>query len=161
MIVFKLPRDNETDYIKRVIGLPGDRIQVRAGILHINGTAVQRDLLASRQEPTGFGRTVEVTEYMETLPNGRKHLIWELGDDRIYDTTQEFLVPPGHFFFMGDNRDRSQDSRAQREVGFVPFQNLVGEAKFLFFSHEDEASWWQVWRWPWVIRWSRIGDGIE
>ena len=161
VIVFKLPTDNETDYIKRLIGFPGDRIRVRDGILQINGVPVQRELVATRQEPVGVNRSVDIHEYVETLPNGRKHLIWELGDKYPFDNTQEFLVPEGKFFFMGDNRDRSQDSRAQRQVGFVPFENLVGEAKFLFFSHEDEAVWWQVWNWPWVIRWSRLGDGIE
>jgi len=159
VVVFKLPKDNETDYIKRLIGLPGDRIQVKGGVLHINGQAMARDLLETRAVPSFAGRTIEVREYLETLPNGRQHLIWEDGDGQPYDNTREFVVPSGHYFFMGDNRDHSEDSRAT--VGFVPFENLVGRAEFLFFSQNGEASFWQVWRWPTTIRWGRIFNGID
>ena len=161
VIVFKLPADNETDYIKRLIGLPGDRIQVRKGVLHINGQAVERELLGPVQV-TGFaGRTSEVMEYIETLPNGRKHLIREYSDEERSDNTREFLVPEGKYFFMGDNRDRSQDSRAQGRVGFVPHENLVGRAECLFFSQNGEGAFWQFWRWPTTIRWGRLFNGIE
>jgi signal peptidase I len=156
VVVFKLPRDNETDYIKRLIGLPGDRIKVKGGVLHINGEPVLRELLGPYQEPN---RLRPINEYLETLPNGRKHLIWEESDQQPYDDTREFLVPPGHYFFMGDNRDHSEDSRAT--VGFVPFENLVGRAEFLFFSQNGETPFWQVWQWPTTIRWGRLFDGIE
>jgi signal peptidase I len=159
VIVFKLPKDNQTDYIKRLIGLPGDRIQVRGGLLHINGEPVHREIVKTHEAPRYADRSTVAKLYTETLPNGRRHLIRELGDDRHYDNTQEFLVPPGHYFFMGDNRDQSEDSRAT--VGMVPFENLVGRAEFLFFSQNGEASFWQIWRWPKTIRWSRIFDGIE
>ncbi len=159
--VFKLPTDNKTDYIKRMVGLPGDRIQVRGGILHINGEAVRREKL-SQSEDTGYlGFTQRVTEYVETLPNGRQHRIWEISDREAYDNTREYVVPEGHYFFMGDNRDRSQDSRASGQVGFVPFANLIGRAEFLFFSHNDGARFWEVWKWPSSIRFSRIGQGIN
>jgi signal peptidase I len=159
VIVFKLPSDTKTDYIKRLIGLPGDRIMVRGGILHINGTPVQREELGEREVPGAFGPQ-SVMEYSETLPNGRQHLIREISDDYVHDNTREFVVPPDHYFFMGDNRDRSQDSRTA-QVGFVPAVNLIGRAEFLFFSHNSSSKWWEVWRWPAVIRFSRIGRGID
>ncbi len=159
--VFKVPSDNKTDYIKRIIGLPGDRIQVSGGVLQINGEPVQREKVEKREETgdLGYGRTV--TEYRETLPNGRQHLIWEFSDTDGLDNTPEYTVPAGYYFVMGDNRDRSQDSRVMSQVGFVPVVNLVGRAEFLFFSHNGEGNWWEVWNWPSMIRFSRIGQGIE
>jgi signal peptidase I len=159
--VFKLPSDNSTDYIKRVIGLPGDRIQVREGILHINRKPVQRELQDVIEVEGYSGRIEQVSEYVEILPNGRRHLVWEASDHERFDNTPEFFVPPGHFFMMGDNRDSSQDSRAHSIVGFVPLENLVGRAEFLFFSHNNSARLWEIWRWPEAIRASRIGDGIQ
>ena len=161
VIVFKLPKDNKTDYIKRLIGLPGDRIQMKHGILHINGEPVSRRLVATHEKTSYLGQSFEVLEYVETLPGGRTHRILEESDQETYDQTAEYVVPEGHFFFMGDNRDSSLDSRAQHHVGFVPFKNLVGRAEFLFFSREVTAPWWQFWRWPADIRWGRIGNGIE
>ncbi len=155
--VFKLPRDNKTDFIKRLVGLPGDEIQVKQGILHINGEAVKREKLAEHNHPR-FG---SVTEYLETLPNGRQHLIWERSDEQFKDNTEVFTVPEGHYFAMGDNRDDSRDSRFLREVGYIPFENLIGRAEFLFFSHDSSASLWEIWRWPAAIRFSRIAQGIE
>jgi signal peptidase I len=159
--VFKLPSDNKTDYIKRMIGLPGDRIQVINGILHINGAAVGREKVTDLSDPENNGFPTDVTEYIETLPNGRTHRIWERGDGNMLDNTPVFTVPAGNFFAMGDNRDNSQDSRVMSEVGFVPFENLVGRAEFLFFSHNDSARLWEIWKWPFAIRYGRIGDGIE
>ena len=160
VIVFKKPSDNETDYIKRLIGLPGDRIQMLGGILHINGEPVMREKLGQSTDQDTFStRSFDV--YRETLPNGRQHLIWEASDNDHLDNTNEYLVPEGHFFFMGDNRDNSRDSRVLYDVGYVPLDNLVGRAEFLFFSHDDSASWWEIWRWPWVIRFSRIFSGIN
>ena len=160
VIVFKKPSDNETDYIKRLIGLPGDRIQVLGGILHINGEPVMREKLGETTDQDTFS-TRSFAVYRETLPNGRQHLIWEASDNDPLDNTNEYLVPEGHFFFMGDNRDNSRDSRVLYDVGYVPLDNLVGRAEFLFFSHDDSASWWEIWRWPWVIRFSRIFSGIN
>jgi signal peptidase I len=159
--VFKLPSDNATDYIKRVIGLPGDRIQMRDGILYINRKPVSREFQEIVEDETDNGRIVQKSVYVETLPNGRQHLIWETSDNAHYDNTPEYLVPDGHFFMMGDNRDSSQDSRVQSQVGFVPLENFVGQAKFLFFSHNKSARLWEIWRWPQAIRASRIGDGIQ
>ncbi len=160
VIVFKKPSDNETDYIKRLIGLPGDRIQVIGGILHINGEPVRREKLGETKDDDTFSSRT-YTVYRETLPNGRQHLIWEASDNDHLDNTAEYVVPEGHYFFMGDNRDNSRDSRVLYDVGYVPAENLVGRAEFLFFSHDDSASWWEVWRWPWVIRFGRIFSGIN
>jgi len=154
--VFKLPSDDSTDYIKRVVGLPGDRIQVRNGILHINGQAVERKEL--REVQVG---DASVTIYRETLPNGESHLIRERGDSYPFDNTPVYVVPRGHYFVMGDNRDSSQDSRALDRVGYVPFENFVGRAEFLFFSHDGSASMWAFWEWPGAIRYGRLFNGIS
>ncbi len=159
--VFRKPREEGTDYIKRIVGLPGDRIQVIRGILHINGKPVKRERVGERTFDQQRSWPKKVVEYIETLPNGRKHLIWELSDQHPYDDTPEFLVPPDHFFAMGDNRDSSQDSRVMRDVGYVPYQNLIGRAEIIFFSHDGSARFWEIWRWPTAIRFSRIFDAIE
>ncbi|MDJ0945086.1 MAG: signal peptidase I [Kiloniellales bacterium] len=153
--VFRKPGEEETDYIKRIVGLPGDRIQMIRGVLHINGEPVEREKLPARE---GVGA---YTEYVETLPNGRRHLIRERSDNEVTDNTSEYLVPEGHVFAMGDNRDNSQDSRSLFEVGYVPVENLIGRAEILFFSHNGTARFWEVWRWPWAVRFGRIFDGIE
>ena len=159
--VFKLPRDNSTDYIKRIVGLPGDTVQVKGGILHINGTPVKRKLVGEVEAGSVTGYPVTVKEYVETLPNGVEHRIRERSDRDALDNTPVYKVPAGHFFAMGDNRDSSQDSRVLAAVGYIPYENLVGRAEFLFFSHDGSAALWQFWRWPGAIRYSRIGDGIE
>ena len=159
VVVFKLPTDNHTDYIKRVIGLPGDDIQVTRGILHINGKIVPRRKLGANVVVKESGHVQQVTEYVETLPNGVAHRIFEVSDDYGgADTTKVFSVPPGHYFMMGDNRDNSSDSRFG--VGFVPFRNLVGRAEFLFFSHENSAKLFKPWTWPTGIRYRRFFDGV-
>lgn len=160
VVVFKLPTDNKTDYIKRLVGLPGDTIQVVKGILHINGEPVRREKVKDIKIPLQGVFTTQVTEYIETLPNGVKHTIWERSDADLLDNTEVYTVPPGHYFAMGDNRDSSQDSRVTSAVGPVPYENLVGRAEFLFFSHNDSARLWEIWKWPFAIRYSRLGDGI-
>ena len=159
--VFKLPLDNSTDYIKRIIGLPGDHVQVRQGQLYINGQLVPRkpdgDCIA---DDNGI-RMVE-KRFEEDLPGGVVHNICKATDEGFANNTPDFLVPPDRIFAMGDNRDNSLDSRfMDRGVGFVPIENLVGRAEFIFFSVDAEAPWWQFWQWPVEIRWSRIGSGIR
>ena len=162
VVVFKLPTDTSTDYIKRVIGLPGDRIQVVHGELMINGTQVVRKQTDDYVERSPGGDTVRVSEYLETLPGGVTHPILRLpdSDGSPFNNTPEFVVPPGHYFMMGDNRDNSQDSRALSIVGYVPAENLVGRAEFIFFS-ADGAALWEVWKWPWHLRWRRLSLGIH
>jgi len=152
--VFKLPRDNETDYIKRVIGLPGDRVQMKGGQLFINGQPVPREKVGQIDNPdiTEVDRPVDV--YRETLPNGVAYDTLDLTPNSIGDETREFVVPAGHYFMMGDNRDNSTDSRFTRDVGPVPFENLIGRAEIIFFSIDGVA--WQFWNWPWSIRWNRL-----
>lgn len=160
--VFKLPSDNETDYIKRIIGLPGDRIQIVAGILHINGEPVKRRRVADFRGD-GPGRRSAI-QYVEILPNGVEHRIIETqGDFGQLDKTDVYKVPEGHYFAMGDNRDSSLDSRVvtgQSRVGFVPAENLVGRAEFIFFSTNGAARIWEIWKWPITIRYGRLFDGI-
>lgn len=162
--VFKEPVKSETDYIKRVVGLPGDRIQVVHGVLNINGVPVGREQIEDFRFTTESGRTVEVPQYIETLPNGRRHRILEMyGDDYLsasgkHDDTPEIVVPAGHYFMMGDNRDNSADSRV---IGTVPAENLIGRAEILFFSTDGSARFWQVWRWPFAIRYGRLLESID
>ncbi len=161
VVVFKLPRDNETDYIKRVIGLPGDEIQMIHGVLHINGEAVKKERIDDFVATDGSGRERHVARYRETLPNGVSYPVLDLVNEGIGDNTEVYKVPEGHFFMMGDNRDNSTDSRFLSEVGFVPFQNLVGKAQIIFFSIDEGASFWQVWKWPTDVRWSRILEMVQ
>lgn len=157
--VFRLPSDTSVDYIKRVIGLPGDRIQVIQGLLHINGQPVERRMVGNgRQSPAGGGQLT--TLYKETLPGGVTHFIQEISDRQRFDNTREFVVPEGHYFMMGDNRDNSRDSR-DTSVGPVPLENFIGEARFLFFSHDRSAYIWELWKWPSAIRFDRLGNTIE
>ncbi len=159
--VFKLPSDNSTDYIKRIIGLPGDRIQVRRGRLWINGEQVKRERVEDFVFTFENRRITRIAQFVETLPNGRRHRILEMTDSAQLDNTKVYTVPEGHFFAMGDNRDNSLDSRVLSGVGFVPAENLVGRAEVLFFSHNGSASWWEIWRWPGAIRFRRFFTVLE
>ncbi len=165
--VFKLPKDNSTDYIKRIIGLPGDRIQVRGGLLYINGALVPRTPEGDYTSNEGYARTVG-KRFLETLPNGRKHDIVKLTDGQLMaapdvdmNNTIEYTVPADHVFAMGDNRDNSLDSRVQSDVGFVPLQNLVGRAEVIWFSVDATSPIWAFWEWPAEIRWSRLFKAIS
>jgi signal peptidase I len=154
--VFKLPRDESTDYIKRVIGLPGDRIQMIDGVLQINGRAVPKVRMEDAISEEPDGRRVRVKRFRETLPNGVVYEVLDLVDNGFYDNTPVYTVPAGHYFMMGDNRDNSTDSRVLSQVGYVPYDNLVGRAEILFFSIEEGAHAWEIWAWPWSVRWGRI-----
>ncbi len=158
--VFKLPSDNETDYIKRIVGLPGDTVQVNKGILSINGKPVERQRIGEFTTHDGFGRYIQVPLYDETLPNGVDHEIIEMNDVSPLDNTTLFSIPEGHYFAMGDNRDNSLDSRVSTGVGFIPAENLVGRAEVVFFSTNGSARFWEIWKWPQSIRWDRLFHGI-
>src|SRR5215813_7957960 len=161
VVVFKLPTDNSTDYIKRVIGLPGDHIQMKNGILFINGQSVSRRRIEDFLYQEGTGAVIPLAQYIETLPNGVQHRIIEMSDNGPLDNTQEYVVPPGDYFMMGDNRDNSQDSRVLSAVGYVPAQNLIGRAEFIFFSTDGSARLWEIWKWPFAIRYTRLFRGVH
>ena len=158
--VFKLPRDPNIDYIKRIIGLPGDRIQVTGGQLYINDVEVPR-VPAGEYTATGDGPPVVLKRYIEILPNGVRHYILKASDEGFENNTEVYRVPAGTVFAMGDNRDNSQDSRYLNAVGYVPVENLVGRAEFTFLSLDAEYPWWEFWEWPLEIRWNRVFTGIH
>ena len=159
--VFKLPTDNSTDYIKRVIGLPGDHIQMKNGVLYINDQPCPRKRIEDYLYEEGNGAVVPITQYIETLPNGRQHRIIQMTDNGALDNTPVYDVPTGKYFMMGDNRDNSQDSRVLSAVGYVPAENLVGPAQFIFFSTDGSAALWEPWKWPFAIRYSRLFHGVN
>ena len=156
--VFKTPTDNKTDFIKRIVGLPGDRVQVKNGTLYINGKNIQRKRLPDAILKDFNGNSKAVIRYEETLPNGRKYIVQEDDTNKGWlDNTPEFIVPKEHFFAMGDNRDNSSDSRV---FGYIPINNLVGRAEFLFFSIKNSSAW-KFWNWHSSVRVKRLFTGIE
>ncbi len=158
VVVFKFPGDNSTDYIKRLIGLPGDRIQMKNGVLWLNGKPVPKQRVDDLVETDAFGLAVRTPQYRETLPGGKTYLTLDKGPSE-YDDTGVFVVPAGHYFMMGDNRDESDDSRG--DVGYVPSENLVGRAELRFLSIDDSAIWYEPWTWPGAIRFSRMFTFVD
>lgn len=176
IVIFKHPVDR-ADYVKRVIGLPGDQVQMVAGVLHLNGQPVPKEKIEDFVLPipaTGRCREARFTQraadgtfachypqFRETLPSGVSFNVLDLGLTPA-DTTEPVVVPEGHLFLMGDNRDNSMDSRfppvAQQGIGFVPQENLVGKASFMFFSTDGSAEWLKPWTWFTAARWNRIGS---
>ncbi len=155
VVVFRLPKDTSTDYIKRVIGLPGDQIQVIDGVVSINGTPVKHERASDFVETEEGAQNANVKRWKDTLPNGVSFYTLDLVDNGFADNTQVYTVPPGHYFMMGDNRDNSTDSRFS-QVGMVPFENIVGRAQMIFFSVYEGERAWQFWRWPVAVRWNRL-----
>ena len=158
VVVFRQPTDVSIDFIKRVVGLPGDRIQVKDGILYINGEQVERTYVGKTKARNATS-VIDFKVYEETFPNGTKHYIQERSDNDSLDNTVEFTVLKDHYFMMGDNRDNSRDSRTP-SVGMVPAENLIGKAQILFYSHDGSARFWEIWKWPLAIRFGRLGDTI-
>ena len=181
IVVFKLPRDPKIDYIKRLIGLPGDQVQVRGGVVYINGKALERKALAPAMVNAGYG-TIRADRFEETNPEGRKYATQDYGPDSDADNTGVYVVPKGCYFFMGDNRDNSLDSRfdpqvspfktgsgvcawdpgndqyvgMQEGVGFVPAENLVGRAQLILLSWNADAHLFKPWTWFTEARPSRF-----
>ena len=153
VVVFKTPQDNRTDYIKRVIGLPGDKIRIVNGEIVLNGNSILRKKMNDFYDNDKHSSLKRIRKYKEYHSKITFEVL-DIMDGGIADNTQLFEVPEGHFFVMGDNRDNSQDSRF-KTVGFVPFDNLVGKARFIFFSLEN-SRFLEFWKWPKAIRVNRI-----
>ncbi|MEN8237179.1 MAG: signal peptidase I [Pseudomonadota bacterium] len=161
VIVFRPSHEIGEDWIKRVIGVPGDVIQVVDGIVIVNGQEARLQFKEDYKWRDEKGRYHTSQLYTETLPNGVEHLIVKTVDFgmNVLDNTQEFVVPEGFYFVMGDNRDHSDDSRGTR-LGMVPYENIVGQAELIFFSTkiptDPETYWWQPWKWPTETRYGRM-----
>ncbi len=158
VIVFRPPPTPHIDYIKRLVGLPGDRIQMKNGELYINGDKVERKRVEDFTDTDEDGNTRIIRHYKETLPNGVTYSVLDDELDGEWDNTEVYKVPEGHYFLMGDNRDNSADSRTPA-VGFVPAENLVGRADVVFISTEDNL--WKFWKWPWTMRGERFWTDID
>lgn len=157
--VFRLPRDQNTDYIKRVIGLPGDTVQMRAGVLYINGKEVPKRRIADYVSRDVLGNEVRTPRYEETLPNGVKYTVLDQQRFGYHDNTRVYKVPAGHYFMMGDNRDNSTDSRVDQgphRVGMVPIENFIGRAEIIFFSSGGNGAVSNILLSPFQVRWSRL-----
>jgi len=179
VVVFREPADTSVDFIKRLIGLPGDRIQMIDGVLHINGEAVKLQQIEDYVDPED-SYVLPAPQYIETLPGGVSHRIIERSGARgPFDNTPVYVVPPDHYFMMGDNRDQSNDSRVFRDgvwltpqdtvtdgallnpVGFVPKENLIGPARILFWSHAKSLRFYNPLSWIKGIRWRRFFDFVQ
>lgn len=159
VVVFALPTDPKRDFIKRVVGLPGDRVQMLHGVLYLNDQPVQKVRVDDFVEDFN-GYSHHVPRYRETLPGGKSYFVLDRELEGINDNTPVYTVPAGHYFMMGDNRDDSDDSRGV--VGYLPAENLIGRADVKFFSIDDrKTQFWTFWKWPTAIRWDRIFRHIE
>ncbi|WP_169568935.1 signal peptidase I [Sneathiella limimaris] len=154
--VFKKPIGEPIDYIKRIVGLPGDKLQMKDGVLYINGTAVQKERIEDYVDRDRYGNVRRIKRYRETLPNGKSYITLDMNERGSVDNTDVYSVPEGHVFAMGDNRDNSTDSRFLSQVGYIPIENLVGRAEILFFSVEGDVSIWEIWKLPFATRWERL-----
>ena len=156
VIVFKTPSDNRTDYIKRLIGLPGDQIQFIETNLYINNSEVLKSRKSKNDKIFCGSKNIEVYTFEETLPDGKKHTSVYL-KNFTYKNSDPFIVPDNHYFFLGDNRDCSKDSRFLSSVGYVHEDNLVGKAQFIFFSSDrSKGSIFYFWKWSKSLRLDRF-----
>ncbi len=155
--VFKTPHDNKTDLIKRIIGLPGDTIEMRQGVLVINGMDVPKERIDDLTYRAPDGEMHTVRRFRETLPGGKTYITVDLQDEGQADNVGPFNVPEGHYFAMGDNRDNSLDSRwpSSIGVGFVPAENFVGRAEFIAWSLSGEGEWLNPATWLHALRGER------
>ena len=156
VIVFKTPADNRTDYIKRLIGLPGDIIQIVDRDLFINGIKIKKEKVENLTNINCGNEILDAVFFKETLPNGKNYIAVYRNDGTMINS-DKFLVPENHYFFMGDNRDCSKDSRFLSSVGYVSYNNLVGKARLIFFSNDkDKGSFFKFWKWNHSIRIKRF-----
>ena len=178
-VVFRGPPANDHDVNKRVIGLPGDTVQMKGGVLILNGQPVPKQriddfivpltpnygadkCMPQFQDVQGGKQVCRYPRFRETLPGGRSYEVLDMGQT-VADDTELFTVPAGHVFMMGDNRDNSEDSRfsqASGGFGYVPLENIEGKAVMLFWSTDGSANWVLPWTWVTAARWSRIGGGF-
>jgi signal peptidase I len=157
VVVFRLPKDVQVDYVKRVVGLPGDRIQMKEGQLYINDAPVKREPIADYVGAAcGSETTGKIKRWRETLPDGASYETLDCVDKGFYDNTNVYTVPAGHYFMLGDNRDNSTDSRVLSAVGYIPFANLVGRAEVIFFSRGEAENGA-----PATVRTERIGTLVR
>ncbi len=161
--VFKLPRDGSTDYIKRIVGLPGDKVQMVNSVLHINGEAVKREQVEDFVADDTNLSVHRATQYRETLPNGVSYLTLDLYGLIDADNTPVYQIPAGYYFAIGDNRDNSADSRMSiaRGVGLIPAENLIGRAEIISFSVNGDARIWEIWKWFGALRYDRFFRSIS
>ncbi len=158
IVVFRFPPNPSIDYIKRCIGLPGDRVQVKDGVLYVNGKAVPREEDGTFDSDYARDVRSNIPVFKETI-DGVSFDTLDEAQGTLGDNTREFIVPEGHYFMMGDNRDNSADSRF--DVGFVPAENLVGRASIIFFSLGNNTSFAEVWKWPFNMRWDRLFKSVD
>ena len=161
IVVFKTPADNRTDYIKRLIGLPGDKVQIINKDLYLNGIKIEKKQVETSLNINCGGEILKVDVYEETLPNGTKYLAVYRKDGTMINS-DVFIVPNEHYFFLGDNRDCSKDSRFLSSVGYVNFNNLVGKARIIFFSsNKKKGSFFKFWNWNQIVRKDRLFKKIK
>ena len=161
VIVFKTPADNRTDYIKRLIGLPGDTVQIINQDLYINDVKIIKKKIENSSSIYCGNEILRTDFFEETLPNGEKYVAVYKKDGTMRNS-DKFLVPKGHYFFMGDNRDCSKDSRFLSSVGYVSFNNLVGKAQLIFFSNDKKkGSFFKFWQWKQTVRFDRFFKKIK
>ena len=156
VIVFKTPADNRTDYIKRLIGLPGDVIQIVDEDLYLNGIKIKKEKIENLININCGNEILNAVFFKETLPNGKNYITVYRNDGTMVNS-DKFIVPENHYFFMGDNRDCSKDSRFLSSVGYVSFNNLVGKAQLIFFSSDkNKGSFFKFWKWNQSLRIERF-----